>query len=70
MVNLIAGRELLPERIQGGFEPRAVARDVRRFLEDDAHRESVRAGLAEVRAALGQPGASDRAASVVESFLR
>lgn len=70
MVNLIAGRELLPERIQRGFEPRAVARDVRRFLEDDAYRESVRHGLADVRAALGQPGASDRAASVVEEFLR
>lgn len=69
MANLIAGRRVLTERIQRGFQPEAVARDVERLLDDDAHRSAVKAGLAEVRAALGTPGASARAAAVVASFL-
>jgi lipid-A-disaccharide synthase len=70
MVNLIAQRRLLPELMQGDFEPPAVAREVRRLLEDASYRAAMKAGLADVRAALGQPGASARAADVVMSFLR
>jgi lipid-A-disaccharide synthase len=69
MVNLIAGRRLLPELIQDDFEPGPVAAEVRRLLEDQGHRAAVKAGLAEVRKALGGPGASARAAEVVGSFL-
>jgi len=69
MVNLIAQRRLLPELMQGDFEPPAVAREVRRLLEDASYRSAMKAGLADVRAALGQPGASARAADVVASFL-
>lgn len=70
MVNLIAGRRLMPELIQGDFQPELVAREVRRLLEDAACRTSLKAGLAEVRASLGAPGASARAADVVAPFLR
>jgi lipid-A-disaccharide synthase len=69
IVNLIAGRRLLPELIQDDFEPGPVAAEVRRLLEDQGHRAAVKAGLAEVRKALGGPGASARAAEVVGSFL-
>jgi lipid-A-disaccharide synthase len=69
MVNLIAGRRLLPELIQADFEPPQVAAEVRRLIEDQGHRAGVKAGLAEVRGALGAPGASGRAAEVVASFL-
>ena len=69
MVNLIAGRRLLPELIQHDFEPSSVAAEVRRLLEDQGHRTSVKTGLAEVRTALGGPGASARAAEIVGSFL-
>ena len=69
MVNLIAGRRLLPELIQRDFEPSRVAAEVRRLLEDQDYRKGVQNGLAEVRGALGAPGASGRAAEVVASFL-
>ena len=69
MANLIAGRRVLTELIQRGFEPGAVAEEVGRLLDDPAHRASVRSGLAAVRAALGGPGASARAAAVVAALL-
>jgi len=69
MANLIAGRRLLTELIQGDFRPEPVAREVGRLLDDTAHRSAVKAGLAEVRAGLGKPGASARAAEVVAEVL-
>jgi len=69
MANLIAGRRVLTELIQRDFEPAAVAEEVGRLLDDAGHRASVRSGLAAVRAALGGPGASARAAKVVAGIL-
>jgi lipid-A-disaccharide synthase len=69
MANLIAGREVVKELIQGEFRPDAVAREVSGLLEDPSRREAVRAGLAEVRTRLGPRGASARAAAVVARFL-
>jgi lipid-A-disaccharide synthase len=69
MANLIAERRVLTELIQGDFRPEAVAHEVGRLLDDAAHRSSVAAGLAEVRARLGGAGASARAADVVAAYL-
>jgi lipid-A-disaccharide synthase len=69
MANLIAGRRVLTELIQGDFQPAAVVREVGRLLDDSAHRSAVKAGLAEVRSGLGGPGASARAADVVARVL-
>lgn len=70
MVNLVAGRTVVPELIQDDFTPRAVAEEALRVLTDPAHAKSVRAGLREVRAKLGQPGASRRAAKAVLAAAR
>jgi len=69
MANLIAGREVVKELIQGNFRPEAVAREVLSLVEDAARRAAVKQGLAEVRARLGPPGASGRAAAVVAEVL-
>jgi len=69
MVNLIAGRDVVPELIQGGFTPERVAVEVLRLLDEPARRDAMRRGLADVRARLGGPGASDRAAHAVAAFL-
>ena len=39
MVNLVAGREVVPELIQNGFTPESVEREVRALLEDGPARQ-------------------------------
>jgi lipid-A-disaccharide synthase len=69
MANLIAGRRVLTELIQGEFQPESVAFEVGRLLDDREHRAAVKAGLADVRSRLGGAGASARAAALVRPFL-
>jgi len=69
MANLIAGRRVVPELIQGGFTPDAVAGEVLALLDDPARRTGVREGLLAVRERLGPPGASARAAEVVRGLI-
>ena len=65
MVNLVAGRTIVPEYAQAAFTPAVVADDAVRFLSDEAHAARTRQALREVREKLGGPGASRRAAEHV-----
>jgi lipid-A-disaccharide synthase len=65
MVNLIAGEKIVPELIQRAFTPEAVAEHAVSMLTDRARRDRIRQGLHEVRARLGGPGASRRAAQAI-----
>ena len=67
MANLIAGRRVVPELIQGDFTPDAVAGEILRLLGPDG--ATMRAALGEVRARLGPGGASARAAGVVSGLM-
>ena len=70
MSNLVAGRKVVPELIQDAFTPQAVAAEASRVLDDPGHAARVRASLGEVRARLGAPGASRRAAEAVLDVVR
>jgi lipid-A-disaccharide synthase len=71
MPNLVAGRRVVPELIQDGFTPSAVADEAVKLLSDPAHAARVRSDLRAVRERLGRPGASARAArAVVETARR
>jgi lipid-A-disaccharide synthase len=70
MVNLVAGRRVVPELIQDAFTPEATAAEALRVLSDPEYAVRVRTDLAEVRAKLGQPGASLRAAEAVLAAAR
>lgn len=52
IVNLVAGRAVIPELIQRDMTAAQLAGAALRLLADDAGRERMRAGLAQVRAAL------------------
>jgi len=69
MVNLVAGRRVVPELIQDDFTPEAVAAQVRDLLESSDTRDAMKAELAEVRAKLGPGGAIERAADIFASML-
>ena len=69
MVNLIAERPVVPELIQKDFTPERVSQEVLRLLNDQSARAALRSGLAEVRTRLGPPGAVDRAADAIATFL-
>jgi lipid-A-disaccharide synthase len=59
MVNLVAGREVVPELIQDDFTPAKVEREVRVLLEDGAARRKMTEALAEVRGLLrGETGSA------------
>jgi lipid-A-disaccharide synthase len=70
MVNLIAGAGVVPERIQAQARPAALASLLSGLLRDPDARERMRAQLATVAAALGPPGAADRAAELALALAR
>jgi lipid-A-disaccharide synthase len=65
MANLVAGRRIVPELIQRDFTPERVAQETVSFLTDRARYDATRNALREVRARLGAPGASGRAAEAI-----
>jgi lipid-A-disaccharide synthase len=70
MVNLIAGEPVAPELVQDAFTPEAVAREALAILTDRERAATIRRGLAKVRARLGGPGASRRAAEAILRLVR
>jgi lipid-A-disaccharide synthase len=67
LVNLLAGRAVVPELLQRDASPERMAAELERLLEDREAREEQLRGLAEVRDSLGGPGAARR---VAEEVLR
>ncbi len=61
LANVVAGREVAPELLQGEVTPARLGTLLTRLL-DPAEAPKLRAGLAEVRGRLGAPGAADRVA--------
>jgi lipid-A-disaccharide synthase len=69
LVNLLAGRRLVPELLQGDMTPERIATEVRRVWDPGPPREEMLRGLEEVRGRLGGPGAAERAAEAVLELL-
>jgi len=69
MVNLISGRQVVPELIQDKFTAEALEREVRQLLDSPEAREQQMRDLAGVRLKLGPGGAIERAAEVIAAML-
>jgi lipid-A-disaccharide synthase len=70
MVNLIAGRRIVPELIQEDCTPQRIASEVLAYLRDPERAGRVESDLVDVRSKLGSPGASGRAADCVLKVAR
>jgi lipid-A-disaccharide synthase len=69
LVNLLAERGVVPELLQDDFTADAVSAHLDGLWSGPA-REAQLEGLSEVRAKLGAPGASERAAALVSELVR
>ncbi|HVO18841.1 MAG TPA: lipid-A-disaccharide synthase [Anaeromyxobacter sp.] len=69
LVNILAGRGLVPELLQRQASPARMADEVNRLLSDPGAREAQLAGLREVRASLGEPGAPLRVAEEIAGVM-
>jgi lipid-A-disaccharide synthase len=69
LVNILAGREVVAEFIQGDADPCEVEQALGRFLDDPVHRGHTVAALADTVAKLGGPGAHDRAAAAIAAHF-
>ena len=68
LVNLVAGRRVVPELIQGKVTSRELARESIRILNDGEVSERIRQDLVEVKSKLGGVGATGRAADIAISL--
>ena len=70
MVNILAGRQVVPELIQSDFTPARVAGQVEYLLDHSQAREEMAKELRAVKERLGPGGAVGRAADAVVELLR
>ena len=70
LVNLVAGRALVPELIQDEADGEHIAVEALRILEEDSYRQEMIRGLAEVRERLGSPGAAERVARMALEMMK
>ena len=70
LVNLVAGRSVVPELIQDDATAERLWQEAHRLLTDRRAYNDMKGGLRLVRESLGEPGASGRAAEVILSECR
>ncbi len=70
LVNLVAGKEVAKELIQGEVQPARITEEALRLLKDPVLYSKTVESLNEVRQSLGKPGAAHRAAHLVLSLLQ
>jgi lipid-A-disaccharide synthase len=63
--NIVAGKEVVPELLQNDVNPERMAAEILSLYRDPERRATVKAGLAESVARLGESGAVQRAANAV-----
>ena len=69
LVNLIAGRAVVPELIQAEANPERIAAEVREIVTRQGKAREMKTALAEIRGKLGTPGASQRTARIACDML-
>jgi lipid-A-disaccharide synthase len=69
LVNIIAGRSVVPELIQDDANPERISAEVRELIVKRGKAGEMKAALAEIRGKLGTPGAAQRTARIACDML-
>ena len=70
LVNVVAGRKVVPELIQSKANPARIAEEGLALRNDAGLREKMKGDFAEIRRSLGSPGAGRRAAEEILKELQ
>ena len=70
LVNLVADKEAVKELIQGNFNPEMLKKELQAILPEGKKREKVLADYQELRAKMGQAGASEKAGKMMVAYLK
>jgi lipid-A-disaccharide synthase len=65
MPNILADEEIYPEFIQGAATPENIANAALELLQNESRRQKIKSQLAKIVSSLGEPGASQRAATTI-----
>lgn len=68
LVNLVCGREVVKELFAKFFTVENIRAELYRILKEPSYRENMLIRYAELRWIMGEPGASDRAAEIIQRF--
>ena len=68
LVNIVAGKRIVPEYIQHAAQPELMANDLKSLLEDSNRRETMIADMVAVKHAMGDSHASKRVASLIQQM--
>jgi lipid-A-disaccharide synthase len=69
MVNIVAGKKIVPEFIQFQATPKNISEEALKILRDPSRLQQMKNDLAQVKSQLGEKGASLRAAKIILDFL-
>lgn len=70
LVNIIGGKEIVPEYIQFSIRTDEISNRVLRILDDRLYSENIKKELSKVKMALNRRGASKNAAEIIASEIR
>ena len=70
MVNIVAGKEIIPEFIQFNAQPGKIAESVINLMQNNDFANQMKQNLEIVKSNLGQSGAAERAANLILNFLQ
>jgi lipid-A-disaccharide synthase len=69
MVNIVAGKKIIPEFLQFGAVPKKIAQEALRILRDPKVIQQITSDLNLVKSSLGEAGAASRAAKIILEFI-
>ena len=70
LVNLILGREAVPERFQSEVTPEKIAALLERYIVEPEYKASVINDLAQIRSYLGDKGATQRVVNALDKYIK